>query len=129
MVDLPIKELKEIFDKYDNIKVAYIFGSRARGESKTTSDYDFAIYLEGTSSKQNWKVEDDLTNDLSYFLKTDNIDVVVLNQIDNPVLKFLIIKEGIVLKATESYKAMIEPKILNEYFDFILTFRKETVNK
>ncbi|MBI2633621.1 MAG: hypothetical protein HYW78_04565 [Parcubacteria group bacterium] len=61
---------------------------------------------------------------MSRFLKTDRIDVVILDRIKSPELKYAIIKEGTLIVAQEPFKVLIEPKILNEYFDFRLMLQR-----
>jgi len=55
---------------------------------------------------------------LSLVLKSDNIDIVILNLTESPELKYNIIKEGILILKKEHYKILVEPQILNRYFDF-----------
>ena len=42
----------------------------------------------------------------------------MLDITESPELKFNVIKEGKLIYEVEPYKVIIEPKILNEYFDF-----------
>ena len=55
---------------------------------------------------------------ISSVLKTDNIDVCVLNEDYSPELKYNIIRYGKVIYEIEPYKLLIEPNILNNFFDF-----------
>jgi len=119
-----IKKIKEIFQKYPKIKLAYFFGSRNRGNFNQESDYDFAIYVQEKDIVKIFDLRLKLMNEISRVLKNDNIDVVVLNDIDNPTLKFEIIKEGTLIYEVEPYRVLVPPQILNEYEDFILTFRR-----
>jgi len=45
--EVDIDTLRRCFKKIDFIKVALLFGSRARGDYKSKCDYDFAILVEG----------------------------------------------------------------------------------
>ncbi len=45
--EVDIDTLRRCFEKIDFIKVALLFGSRARGDYNSKSDYDFAILAEG----------------------------------------------------------------------------------
>lgn len=65
-----------------------------------------------------YEIKFELYDALSRILKTDKIDIVVLNQVQLPELKYLIIKEGRLIFEKKPYKVIVEPKILNEYFDF-----------
>ena len=52
MISLPVKNvdievLQEIFAKFTQIELAVLFGSRARGDANSFSDYDFAIVHRG----------------------------------------------------------------------------------
>ena len=57
------------------------------------------------------------------------MDSVILNYTDAPELKYSIIKSGKVIYEIEPYKLLIEPKILNEYFDFRFLLRKYQLTK
>lgn len=60
----------------------------------------------------------DLFDRLSRLLKTDKADIVILNLAESPELKYNIIKDGKVIYEEEPFRVLLEPKILNEYFDF-----------
>jgi len=118
MNEKEIRKLFDIFGQYPEIKLVYLFGSRVVGEVGPISDYDFAIYLDTRDKKKIFDIKIELLNQLSLALKTDKVDLVVLNMTENPELKFNIIKEGKLIFEREPFKLLIEPKILNEYFDF-----------
>lgn len=113
-----IKNLNSIFKSYAEIKLVYFFGSKAIRRDSSLSDYDFAIYLDTRDKKRMYEIKFELFDRISRLLKTDNIDIVILNLAESPELKYLIIKEGRLIFKTEPFKVIVEPKILNEYFDF-----------
>jgi predicted nucleotidyltransferase len=117
-MDYKIKNIQDAFSKYPEVKLAYFFGSRARKDAGLISDYDFAIYIDTQDKKRMFDIKIELLNQLAQILKTDNIDIVILNICESPELKFNIIKEGNLIFEREPFKILIEPKILNEYFDF-----------
>lgn len=119
-----IKELLLIFNKYPEIKLVYLFGSRTREDAGPLSDYDFAVYLDIQDKKKIFNIKIDLLRQLNQILKTDKIDIVILNTTESPELKYNIIKEGKLIFEKEPFKILIEPKILNEYFDFHLLLLK-----
>jgi len=51
-------------------------------------------------------------------LLTDKVDVVILNLTDSPELKYNIITQGRLIYEKEPYRIIVEPRILNDYFDF-----------
>ena len=113
-----IKKLHALFKKYPLVKLVYFFGSRYAGDSGPLSDYDFAIYIDSTSIPimQNIKIQ--MLSDLYQSLKTDSVDLVVLNSLCGSDLKFNIISEGMLIYEREPYKIIIEPNIMNEYYDY-----------
>jgi predicted nucleotidyltransferase len=129
MTNKELKNLKEIFKKYPAIKVVYLFGSKALDTDGPLSDYDFAIYFDGKDATGMFDVKLELLDRLSRFLNADNIDIVILNTTEAPELKYQIIKEGKVIYEEQPYRILIEPKILNEYFDFHYMLSKYGLTK
>lgn len=96
------------------IKLAYIFGSYAKGTNNDNSDIDIAILLEDGYSPLD-KVG--LLGELSDALRADNIDLVILNSA-NSVLKHQVIKYGkIVYNESEELRILFEVRVLKEYMD------------
>lgn len=111
-------KLTLIFKSYDEIKLVYLFGSRARQEYGPLSDYDFAVYFDTKDKNRMYDIKFELFDRLSRLLKTDKIDIVILNLTEAPELKYLIIKEGRLIFERKPFKVIVEPDILNGYFDF-----------
>ena len=124
-----LQRLKEIFKGYPAVKVVYLFGSRALDNDGPMSDYDFAVYFDGRDTRKMFDAKLELLDKLSRLLSTDNIDIVILNTMEAPELKYQIIKEGKVLYEEQPYRILIEPKILNEYFDFHYMLSKYGLTK
>jgi predicted nucleotidyltransferase len=122
-------KINKIFSVYPKIKLAYFFGSAALGEAGHMSDYDFAVWLEETDPRKMFDIKFGLQDKISRLLKTDKIDIVILNLAESPELKFNIVKNGKLIFAKEPFKVLIEPKILNEYFDFHLSLVKNGLTK
>ena len=123
------KKLVDIFKLYPQVKLVYFFGSRARGKEGPLSDYDFAVYLDEKDAKKRFETKLNLMSKLSKNFGTDNVDVVVLNDTQSPELKYSVLKEGKPIYEEEPYKVIIEPRIFNEYFDFIYGLRKYGLTK
>jgi len=107
-----------IFKDCPEIKLVYFFGSKARGDSGPLSDYDFAIYADEKIISKIFDLKFSLQDKISRALGADKADVVMLNATQSPEFKFNVIKDGILIYEIEPYKIKVEPKILNEYFDF-----------
>ena len=121
--------LNSIFNQYPEIGLVYLFGSRVRGDVGPLSDYDFAVYFENADKKRMFEIKFSLQAKLSRSLKTDNVDVVLLNIAGSPELKYNIIKEGKIIFEKKESRITVEPKILNEYFDFHAILSKHNLTK
>lgn len=113
-------KLKGIFDSFSEIKLVYFFGSKVTGKDGPLSDFDFAVYFDEKDKKRMFDIKFSLHDKIGRMLGTDKIDVVILNITESPELKFNIIKEGKLIFEKEPFKVLIEPEIMNKYFDFNL---------
>ena len=123
------KNLNSIFKLHPKIKLVYFFGSKAKRKAGPLSDYDFAFYVEEKDKKRIFELQLKLIKDLTRFLKTDKVDILMLNLIEGPELKYNIINEGKLIYEKEPYKVLIEPRILNEYFDFRMSLLRYNLTK
>ena len=125
-----IKEkLNKVFHIYPQIKLVYLFGSQAKGESGPLSDYDFAIYFDEKDRKKMFDTKLELMDQLTRILGTDNVDIAILNLSEMPEFKFNVIREGQLIYEEEPFRVIVEPKILNEYFDFKLILSRYGLTK
>jgi uncharacterized protein YutE (UPF0331/DUF86 family)/predicted nucleotidyltransferase len=113
---------KEVFER-NRVKLAYLFGSRARGASGSGSDYDFAVLLgRRTTVGDEIKLALDLARALD--VPVDEVDVVALDAAD-PELIYRILKEGrpVYALSEEERKrwerhALIETLDLRDFYEF-----------
>jgi hypothetical protein len=113
-----VKNLKPFFRKYPLIKVAYLFGSQARGDAGPGSDIDIAVYLDTGDKKKATDILLELSGKLPLILNADKVDVVVLNLADNCILKNNIVTQGKVIYEVPKYRLDLETRIVGEYRDF-----------
>lgn len=93
-----LDKIIEIFKKYKQVKKVCIFGSRARGDHKKTSDVDICIWLEDDGENLIYRIEDELEEVDTILL----FDIVVFSSITKESLKDIIIKEGVVIYEREN---------------------------
>lgn len=123
------EKLLPVFQKHPEIKLVYLFGSRVKAKCGPLSDYDFALYLEEKDKKKIFEIKLQLLSEIGQILGSDKIDLVILNTVEAPELKYNIIKEGKLIFEREPYKILVEPRILNEYFDFHLLLVRNKLTK
>lgn len=111
------KRLAEIFRKTDYIEFAYLFGSHARNAAFPFSDLDIAVYLHPSDISLNRELE--LHSFLSRELKSDSIDIVILNSAKNNILLEDIVRHGkVVYDGNKDLRESFELKVLHEAMDF-----------
>jgi predicted nucleotidyltransferase len=123
------EKLNKVFQSYPQIKLVYLFGSQAKGEVGPLSDYDFAIYFDAKDPKKMFDIKLELLDQLSRILGVDRVDIAILNLSEMPEFKFNVIKDGYLIYEEEPFRVIVEPKILNEYFDFKLLLSRYGLTK
>ncbi len=113
-----LKKIKSFFKSYPAIRLVYFFGSHAKKEAGPASDYDFAVYLKEKDAKKMFDLKLSLMDKIGRLFKTDKVDIVILNTAESPELKFSIIKDGKLIFERGFDRVLVEPRIMNEYFDF-----------
>lgn len=107
---------KQIFKKH-KVKIAYLFGSQAKGNAAKESDFDVAVLFEKGDGHPDFF-------DKSVYLKEDlrdyfpnEVDVAALNEAGN-LLKYEVISNGHLLYAEdEDFRLDFEVLSINEYID------------
>lgn len=123
------KSVLRIFESHPDIKLVYLFGSTVRGNRGPMSDYDFAVFVDKKDKKEIARIQFQLMDELSRFLETDKVDVVMLDSANSPELKYNILHEGKLIFEREPFRVLFEPRILNEYFDFHLSLKSHGLTR
>lgn len=111
---LPVAEA--YLREHPDVIFAYLFGGLAKGKPLPMSDVDIAVYLSGHTKYNEKKME--ILDKLTQILKTDEVDLVILNKAPLP-LKARIIKNKKVLVDKDAFlRHRFESLTLRQYFDF-----------
>lgn len=111
-------KLRGFIRRQKYIKVAYLFGSAAKGRTGPLSDIDLAFYLDEklTKGQRSDKLLS-LINSISDILKTDKFDVVIMNDMDL-LFRFNVIKEGKILDCKdEHFRVLFETDVVSKFLD------------
>jgi predicted nucleotidyltransferase len=112
------KRVVEFLSKQECVKLAYLFGSVAEGKEGRLSDVDLAVFLdESLSKKERFNLQLKLISELTSIMKTDRIDLVIMN--NAPLsLNYEIIKANHPLLVSDKGKKIdFEHGILSGYLD------------
>jgi predicted nucleotidyltransferase len=125
-------KLSEFFSSVDSVTVAYLFGSTVRGEANGLSDIDIAVLFDETlTKKETFDLQLELIGELGVLLKTNDIDLVLLN--DSPLLlSYNVIRDGIILKSDEQKRVRFETGIMSRYRDrdyYVKRHMKKTLER
>ncbi|MGH2556843.1 MAG: type VII toxin-antitoxin system MntA family adenylyltransferase antitoxin [Actinomycetota bacterium] len=109
------EELEEIFRKA-GVLVAYLFGSRARGRHRETSDADVAVLLDG---ERGLLEQEALADQLARAMGLPDVDLIVLDEAPLE-MRGRVVQEGRVLfSADEARRVAFEVLTRSQYFDFL----------
>ena len=121
-----IEQIREILVQYfqkdrPEIEVAYIFGSVAQETSNLLSDIDIAVILNEKQIDErlySYGYKADLLADLIKILKTNEVDLVILNQV-NSLLRHRVLYFGKLLYSkNEKKRIQFQIDTINKYDDF-----------
>jgi len=112
-------DIAKVFAKYGSkIVVAYVFGSFKRGEIRPLSDIDLAVLLDRNLSKtERLEIQIELFDDLIEFLGTDEIDLIILN--DVPLsMQYGVLKDKKILYYSDKEKLVdFETEVVKKYLE------------
>jgi len=111
--------ITECLNKYDDIRLVFLFGSIATGHHTKTSDIDLAISFK---TEPDCYYLDNIKNALSAFIKRE-IDIVVLNNA-SPIIKMQALRKGIPLIRKGGAYEEFFTRTVEEYADLKIV-RKE----
>lgn len=123
-IDAITNIVRPIVSRYSSVGAVYLFGSRATGDANIQSDYDIAVYFDENDVIKRNEILYTLSGEIARAFKSDDIDIHSLRDLQAPELKYQIIAQGKVIFEREPFRLIFEPRILNEYFDFLYLLRK-----
>lgn len=101
-----------------NVNFAYLFGSQTKGNIGPVSDIDIAVFIDCRDEDAYASHKMEILGKLNDTLKTDNIDLVLLNEAP-PLLAHRILKEGEIIYCEDEKKRLdYEESAILKYLDF-----------
>jgi predicted nucleotidyltransferase len=105
------------------VRLGYLFGSRAQGTAHALSDVDVAVLLDGgLSSRGLAETRLYLTAELMRLLRTDDLDLVVLNHAPF-LLRHRVLRQGqLLFAADEAERVRFTAETLERYLDHLYMY-------
>lgn len=111
-----LPDVREYLNKHPKVVFAYLFGGLARGRVSPLSDVDIAIYLTDEVDTTREKLE--IVGKLNDLLKTDEVDLVMVNTAPLPLAARIIRHKTILVDKMPFVRHKFESLIIRKYFDF-----------
>lgn len=112
-----ISSLTEYFTQRPDVCTAYLFGSVARGTSRSHSDVDLAVlFCDGLPLMERFEKKLELTNELEDLLKTQ-VDVVDLETVDPYFAHQVMLHKKLIVDKDVGRRVAFEVKSRKEFFD------------
>ena len=111
-----LPEAFEYLRSEECIIFAYLFGSLVAGKARPLSDVDIALYLSREVSFSEKKL--DILGKLVDILKTDEIDLVVLNKAPLTLKMKILENNKVIVDKVPFLRHRYESLTMREYFDF-----------
>ena len=108
--------LKPLLTSDCRVVFAYIFGGLASGRQRPLSDVDIAVYLDSCVDKAEAKL--DIIGMLADALKTDEIDLVILNDAPISLVGRILKNKRLIVDKQPFIRHSFESLALREFFDF-----------
>ena len=115
-------QLRSFFEGRSDVRLAYLFGSRAEGTAREDSDYDVGV-LPAEDADPGLRFE--LIQELGELLGTEQVDVVMLDRAPHE-LAFCVIDRGEPVYAPdEELRVDFEARVMSRYFDYLPVLRRQ----
>jgi len=121
-----LPDVREYLNKHPRVLFAYLFGGLARGRVSPLSDVDIAIYLADGADIAQEKLE--MLGKMNELLKTDEVDMVILNTAPLPLAARIIKHKIILVDKMPFVRHKFESLVIRKYFDFSRKDRKRKIS-
>jgi predicted nucleotidyltransferase len=115
-IEQRLPSVAEALERDRRVMFAYLFGGAAAGKLKPLSDIDVAVYLAGTESLAEVKL--DLFEKLSDLFGTAEIDLVILNTAPVSLAGRILLNRQVLVDKEPHQRHRYESLTLREFFDF-----------
>ena len=126
------RRLTEAAARFPEVDVLYIFGSRASGKARSSSDIDIAVLVnEKTQRDSYFDLRRRLVVPFCEAMKNDAIDVVILNEAPLHLAFEAVEPRNILYERDPAHRIEFEVRVISEFFDFrpLLEVRKRYVKQ
>ncbi|MBT8364449.1 MAG: nucleotidyltransferase domain-containing protein [Deltaproteobacteria bacterium] len=111
-----LPKASDYLETHPKVLFAYLFGGLVKGKPQPLSDVDIAVYLAENLSLPTVKL--DILGKLIDILQTDEIDLVVLNTAELPLIINVLKSKKVIVEIDPFARHTFESLAMRKYFDF-----------
>ena len=111
-----LPEAVTYLQSHPKVIFSYLFGSLSKGKPLSLSDVDIAVFLKKGNNLADRKLE--ILGRLIEILETDEIDLVVLNTADLPLIMGILKNKKLIVDKDPFARHQFESLMMRKYFDF-----------
>ena len=117
-LDARVADLGRVWSADPDVAAVYLFGSRAEGRAGPRSDVDLAVVLcETTTPDARWRKRLALIGDASQRLRTDAVDVVVLENAPIVLAHRILSRGRLIGEADPHRRTAVAEQVMRRYLD------------
>ena len=110
--------IKKICQRHPEIEFLYLFGSHGRRKPGPLSDTDLAVYLDSSVSTDSYfQASLDLMGEFSQLLRTDEVDVVILNRAPLSLQYHIVFEGRLLYERHRLSRILFETKVTDFFLD------------
>ena len=111
-----LPKASDYLGSHPKVLFAYLFGGLAMGKPQPLSDVDIAVYLADSLFLADVKL--DILGALIDIFETDEIDLVILNSADLPLIINILKNKKVIVDKDPFVRHKFESLTMRKYFDF-----------
>ena len=111
-----LPEAVTYLQSHPKVIFSYLFGSLSKGKPSPLSDVDIAVFLKKGNNLADRKLE--ILGRLIEILETDEIDLVVLNTADLPLIMGILKNKKLIVDKDPFARHLFESLMMRKYLDF-----------
>jgi hypothetical protein len=114
--------LGAVLGRHPAVQFAYVFGGAGRGDLRPLSDIDVAVYLDEAVDSVRARL--DLIGEVTKHLRTDAVDLVVLNDAPTALLGRILQSRRVIFERDPFVRHRFESRALRQFLDFRIFERR-----
>lgn len=119
------QQLCALFAERDEVVLAYLFGSQARGHAGPCSDYDIGVLVDETCTTDRARLQARLAHEVAGAVESNAIDIVLLARAPVELAYHVIAQGNLLYRRSCTAQVEYEAYVLGQYGDYLPVLRRQ----